>query len=235
MNVAVCDDLKESLMQIESLLNQISDVQKIETFSDMNAFCEELKAGNIYDVILMDIDWNQEKTGIDFAEEIYQYSPSSKIIYVTAYTADYIEDIFLNQVNLCGFLMKPVKLEQLERNLEKAKARGQELEGKLVIRQKGAIVAIPFQEIIYMESQLHKANIVLDDVTYQCNEKLMQLKERLDDRFLECHKSYLVNMHYIQELQNSRVLLTTGMTVPISKAKASDSKKTFFEYMSRRI
>ena len=44
MKVAVCDDLKESLMQIESLLNQISDVQKIETFSDMNAFCEELKA-----------------------------------------------------------------------------------------------------------------------------------------------------------------------------------------------
>ena len=39
---------------------------------------------------------------------------------MTAYAADYIEDIFLNQVNLCGFLMKPVKLEQLERNLEKA-------------------------------------------------------------------------------------------------------------------
>lgn len=235
MRVAICDDLRESLEQMESLLKQISYVQKIETFSNMEVFCAKLKAGTIYDVILMDIDWKQEKTGIDFAEEIYQYSPSSQIIYVTAYTMDYIEDIFVQKSNLCGFLMKPVKLENLEKNLDKAKARGQEVEGKLVIRQKGAIVAVPFQEIIYMESQLHKANIVLKNTTYQCNEKLAQLKERLDDRFLECHKSYLVNMHHIQELQNSRVLLRNGMTVPISKAKASDSKKTFFEYMSKRI
>ena len=235
LRVAVCDDLKESLIQIKKLLEQIPYVHKIETFSDMNYFYEELKEGKVYDIVFMDIDWKQKKTGIDFAYELQKQSPYSQIIYITAYTMEYVEDVFLMSSNLSGFLTKPVKMEQLQKNLEKVRKRQQELDGKLLIRQKGAMIAIPFREILYLESQLHKVNIILHDCTYQCNEQLVQIKKRLNEQFLECHKSYLVNMEHIKEMRNGEILLNSGMTISISKTRASEAKKRFFEYMSGRM
>lgn len=235
LTVAVCDDLKESLIQISNLLEEISYVEKIDTFSDMNLLYDELKDGKVYDVIFMDIDWKQEKTGIDFASELQKHSPNSQIIYMTAYTIEYVEDVFLQASNLSGFLVKPVKKEQLEKNLEKIKRRKQDIEGKLLIKQKGAVIAIPLKEIIYLESRLHKVNIVLKEDDYLCNEQLSSIKTRLDEQFLEIHKSYLVNMEYIQELKNGEVVLTNGMVLSVSKTRAFEAKKRFFEYMSRRI
>ena len=235
LTVAVCDDLKESLIQISNLLEEISYVKKIDTFSDINLFYEELKNGKYYDVIFMDIDWKQEKTGIDFAAELQKHSSNSQIIYVTAYTMEYVEDVFLKTSNLSGFLMKPVKKEQLERNLEKIRRRQQDIEGKLLVRQKGAMIAIPLKEILYLESKLHKVNIMLKDESYLCNEQLSSVKKRLNEQFLEIHKSYLVNMEYIQELKNGEVVLTNGIVLSVSKTRASEAKKRFFEYMSRRI
>ena len=235
LTVAVCDDLKESLIQISNLLEEISYVKKIDTFSDINLFYEELKNGKYYDVIFMDIDWKQEKTGIDFAAELQKHSSNSLIIYVTAYTMEYVEDVFLQASNLSGFLMKPVKKEQLERNLEKIRRRQQDIEGKLLVRQKGAMIAIPLKEILYLESKLHKVNIMLKDESYLCNEQLSSVKKRLNEQFLEIHKSYLVNMEYIQELKNGEVVLTNGIVLSVSKTRASEAKKRFFEYMSRRI
>lgn len=235
LTVAVCDDQKESLIQISNLLEEIPYVQKIDTFSDMNLFYEEIKDGKYYDVIFMDIDWKQEKTGIDFAAELQKYSPNSQIVYVTAYTMEYVEDVFLKTSNLSGFLKKPVKKEQLEKNLEKIMRRWQEVDGKLLIRQKGSVVAIPLKEILYLESRLHKVNIVLRDESYLCNEQLSAIKPKLNEQFLEIHKSYLVNMEYIQELRTSEVALNNGTILSVSKTRASQAKKRFFEYMSRRI
>ncbi len=235
MRVAVCDDLKESLEQIEELLKQVPYIEKIDTFTDMDFFYDEIKDGKYYDVIFMDIDWKQEKTGIDFASELRKYSPDSQIVYVTAYTMDYVEDVFLMSSNLSGFLTKPVKMEPLQKNLEKIKKRHQEADGKLLIKQRGAVIVIPLKEIIYMESQLHKVNIVSVKENYLCNEQLSKIKERLNEQFLECHKSYVINMDYIQEFRNGEVLLSNGEVLSVSKTKASEAKKKFFEYMSGRM
>ena len=75
MRVAVCDDLKENLLELECYLKQISFVKHISLFSDMELFYREVKDGEIYDAVLMDFEWKNNKNGIDFAEEIYALCP----------------------------------------------------------------------------------------------------------------------------------------------------------------
>lgn len=235
MKVAVCDDLTVVLDDIKEKLEQLEFVEAVQTFSKIELFFDSMHAGNVYDVVLMDLDWNQEKTGMDFAAALREASPKTKIIYITAHTAEFVEDIFLQPSNLSGFLMKPVKLEQLRKNLEKVYYQKRDTEGKLAIRQKGSVVMLPFQNIIYMENQLHKVKIVMDDKEYVCNERLEQLKERLGGQFLNCHKSYVVNMEKIVEFKSSLVVLTNGRSVPISKARSGEAKKTFFAYISEKM
>ena len=235
MRVAVCDDLKENLLELECYLKQISFVKHISLFSDMELFYREVKEGEVYDAVLMDFEWKNNKNGIDFAEEIYDLCPYSKIIYVTAYSQEYVEEALIRTPNLSGLLIKPVKQEVLVKNLEKIEKNKEDTEGKLVVRFKGSISVIPYNDICYIESQLHKSNIVSKNKEYQCTERLSHLKERLNEQFLECHKSYLVNMEHISEFSNNEICLDCGKTVPVSKKRYSEAKTRFFEYISRRM
>lgn len=235
MIIAVCDDQPETLEELKGMLEQFPFVKKVHLYSDLEIFLSALVEEMYYDAVLMDIDWKSDRTGIDLSEEVQKQSPSTKIIYMTAYTMEYVEDIFLKASNLSGFLVKPVKLEQLEKNLLKIQKQKKDLDGKLLIRSKGNTILVPFQDIIYMENQLHKVVIVLAEKEYRCYERLEMLKERLNKQFVSCHKSYVVNMEQILELRGKEIEMTSGKIVPISKAYAKETKKRFFEYMSEKM
>lgn len=94
-------------------------------------------------------------------------------------------------------------------------------------------ILIPVHEIIYLESQLHKVNIVLENKEYQCNERLAVLENYLDERFVKIHKSYLVNMNYISEFSGSEMILRTGQRILISKNRYADTKEKIIEYFKK--
>ena len=235
MKVAVCDDLPGVLEEVKKVMEQIDFVKEADYYSNIGMFYSELKQGVTYDAVLLDIDWKEQKTGIDFAEELLSLCPDMRIIYITAYTLEYVEDIFLKTSNLSGFLMKPLKLEQLIKLLEKVRRENKNTEGKLVIRYKGNLYAISHKDIIYLESQLHKVHVILKNSVYECTEKLEIIKGRLSDKFLVCHKSYIVNMDYIQEFSSEGVLLNTGQTIQVSKKRYGEAKKYFFAYLFEKM
>lgn len=234
MKVAICDDIPAVLEEVRELLKEMDLVSQIHVFSDMEAFFGSQET-EIYDAVIMDIDWKMEKTGLDFAERLKIMSPSTQIIYMTAYTLEYVEDIFLQASNLSGFLRKPVNRISLQKNLEKIRRQKLEEEGRLVIRQKGSLLSIAFRDMLYLENQLHKTKIVLHDREYLCNENLEHIKKRLGEPFLTVHKSYLVNMEQIVEFRNGEVLLFGNHSVPVSKTRYAEAKSKFFDYMSKRL
>lgn len=235
MITAVCDDQPEVLKDMKTKLSRIPFVRKIRTYCEMEQFWSALENGEHYDVVFMDIDWNQNDTGLDFAERVTQFCPFTKIVYVTAHTLDYVEDIFLRTSNLSGILPKPVKSEQLLRTLEKLRTEKYEDTGKLLIYCQGSHMAIPLREIWYLESRLHRTCIVLKNMEYLCNERMEALKEQLDRRFLTCHKSYTVNMEYIREFHGRELILEDGRMIPVSKARGKEAKEHFFAYVSGNI
>lgn len=235
MNLAVCDDQTEALNELEKVLKRFPFVKKVHIYSDISVFLSVLKEDIHYDVVLMDIDWRKDRTGIDFAEEMQSLSPLTKIIYITAYTLDYVEDVFLKTSNPSGFLMKPVKEAQLEKNLKKILEQKKEITKNLLISSRGTAIAIPLSSILYLENQLHRVHIVLAEKEYWCYERLEFIKKRLNESFLTCHKSYVVNMEQILEFRNGEIWLNHGKKVPVSKARYREAKERFFLYMAEKI
>lgn len=232
MKIAVCDDQTEVLGQLKNMLKQIALVKTVHVYSDMEIFLSVLDEEIPYDVVLMDIDWKADRTGIDLAEELQRRCSLTRIIYITAYTMEYVEDAFLRTSNLGGFLIKPVKAEHLERSLKKIRNEQEHADGKLVICIKGRTVVIPFRDILYMENRLHKVCIVLKEKEYWCYERLEVLKNRLDERFLLCHKSYVVNMEHILEFRNAEIEMVHGRRIPVSKTRCKEARARFFAYLS---
>ena len=55
---------------------------------------------------------------------------------------------------------------------------------------------------------------------------------RLPETFLQCHKSYIVNMNEIRRIERNRIIMTNETEIPISKSRYGDTRSRYFRYMA---
>jgi len=236
MEVAVCDDNRLFLQEIEWQLQTFSIVENIFLFSDLDTFLFSIDGGKRYDAVLMDIKWDDKAAGIDAAAELYKLCPETKIIFITGYVEQFSQQIFLNRTNLSGFLTKPVDAGLLLSNLQKvADALPLQEQPSLVLRQHGAPVSIPLREIFFIESDGHTVRVHTAGETVIAYERLASVLHSLPVGFYQCHKSYIVNMSQIRRFQSNEILLKNGERVPVSRGRNADTRDAYFRYMGQKV
>ena len=236
MRIAVCDDNRVLLREIEELLLSLSMTDDIFLFSDLEAFLCSVKSGKKYNVVFMDICFeNASDTGMDAAEELYRLSPATKVIYVTG-NIEYSQHIFLRRSNLIGFLTKPIDINLLKSNLQKAaETLPQNSEPALTLKQSGTVVNVPFREIDYIESNRHiiEAHTNAGEVIVSY-ERLDNIVPSLPHGFYQCHKSYIVNMGQIRRFEtNNTIILKNNKIIPVSRSKYNETKKAYLNYIGQ--
>ena len=234
MRIAVCDDDQSSLSCLRAVLERCSFVNEIEAYSDITGFFSSLEAGERYDLVLMDLDWGGRETGLAHAEKLYQTVPYLPVIYVTGFNDRFAQHILLQQTNLVGYLTKPVDEVLLERYLKKVQER-RSLVQSLTFAHRGGLVSVDTARIICLESRNHVTAVVMDTVTYEVYEKLSDLFARLPDSFVRCHKSYAVNMAWVQRLNQGSILLKNGVEVGVSRTYRATTREKLFHFMGLQI
>ena len=235
MRIAICDDNTLFLKQFEKQLLSFKQVTVVHTFSKLEDFLHSANNENKYDVVLMDIDWNHEKTGIDAAEELFQVSPNTKVIYVTGYTERYVQQTFLRKANVSGFLTKPINNVLLGANLDKVVQSLKVEEDVLTVKVHSSHISIPQKDIFFLESRDHTVLIYTRTETISVYERLKNIAEKLPASFIQCHKSFVVNMHEIQRFQANSILLKSGMIIPVSRSHYAETKTAFFTFMGKEL
>lgn len=80
-------------------------------------------------------------------------------------------------------------------------------------------IRLRIQSILYIESFRHYLTIHSTVGTYILRQNITQLSEQLKtDGFIRCHKSYLVNKHYIQDRTLDELILQDQSRLPIGRA-----------------
>lgn len=231
MRIAVCDDEPLVLDYIKQLAKQIPEVESCDVFSDTEIFLEHVGNRHSYEMVIMDIEWNGKEEGIQTAERLGRLDPDARVIYMTGYTRQYVQQIFLHPANLSGFLMKPVNEELLKQNVYKVMEERETARKGLLVKSKSTMLTIRFDSILYLESAGHVVTIHTQTEKHSCYDRLEKLLERLPESFLQCHKSYIVNMNEIQRIERNQILMTDGTNIPISKARYGDTRSRYFRYM----
>ena len=236
MRVAVCDDEGWAVRELCDLLQTNPMVETVQYFSAMEKFWQQLEDGCRPDVVFMDIDWNQTDNGMDFAHQLYSLCPEVQVIFITGYHGQYTESIFLQDCNLCGYLEKPVEPDILCQLLEKAEKNAESgSDPKLLIQQNRTVQAIPLRSILYLESAAHQVRVHTKEEIISYYDRLDHFKDSLPSCFLQCHKSYLVNMNYIRRVDKNEIILQTGESVPISKARYTETRNAYFRYVEAML
>ena len=236
MKVAICDDEKIFFEQMEYLLKQIEVVSCIDKYDDIGKLHENLEK-ETYDMIFMDIAWKgKEDTGVQFATSINDRYPNIQIVFMTAFSDKYAESIFFEKVNLCGYLIKPIKIQNLRFLVEKARKNiMHNQEEKILIKLKGNTQNVLLSDILYLESQGHQLYIYTKTEKILMYKKLDEFEEQMNASFVRIHKSYLVNMNYIKRIERTRLTLHNGTELAISKNRAVAAKNKYLRFVSEQL
>ena len=236
MRVAICDAEREALEALRIMVSGSDLVNQIHGFLSLEEIWDAMEAGQHFDLVFLQIEWNRPQNGIDFAADLMKASPNTQIIYVAGENARFAQQIFLKPANICGYLVKPVERDLLDKLLEKAWHAAEEWEEKkLVVRQKGILHAIPLRKICYLESRGHQVLIHTTKDKILCYDRLENMKERLPEHFQQCHKSYLVNFDNVRIIERSRLILKTEEEIPISRARYAQAKAAYVRYAGKTL
>lgn len=156
------------------------------------------------------------------------------MIFVTAHP-EYVEESF--EVEPVYFLVKPIRPDSFHRAMDRAMERlaAERQESRLTVTFQNRVSAVALRDISYIEFSVRSATIHAGTRVLRTYEKLSSLQQRVDSRFIQCHKSYLVNMDYVIGFQGNTLELCGGVEIPVSQSRAKVTRETLLHHLTRGI
>ena len=226
------DELKYLLIQSK----QVEIVGEAESFEEAIIHIPNQKA----DLAFLDIELGDDN-GLQLAQQLHTLVPTLNIVFATAYD-EYAFQAF--ELNALDYILKPFDENQIRRMLDKinkvqkigkkdhqssATLSGHKMR-KIAVQADDRIILIDSATIMFAESSEGKCTIKTTENEYKINETLIMLEKKLNlGPFIRVHRSFIVNIDHITEIQpwfNStyNLIMKDGSQVPVSRTYVKELK-----------
>lgn len=232
INALICDDEQKYIDQVLRCLEEYCfDNNLLFNADSFTDGVQAIKSQKTYNIAFLDIEVGNI-SGLDIAKSLKNKNKNVIIFFITAYEK-YIDDA----MNLFAlrFIKKPIDNARLYSGLDKAISLINEDEISFYLKDSGTIINVMAKEIMYIEIGDHKTIVVTENKSYYSKEKLDYWEQKLTNIcFCRPHKSFIINMEYIDKYQRNEVTLKKGKIIPIAYRKQKEFRKTFWNYLRRR-
>lgn len=234
INIAICDDIIEELEMVSSYVSKnIKDLDipfKISSFREGQDLIENINSSKQnFDIIFLDI-YMKFSNGIDIARRIRDSDKECKIIFITSSKEHAIDSY---DVRALYYILKPINEEKLTNAIKIAVESLNKENKQVIIMNKEGNYRIPYKDIIYAESKARVVNIYMkSSEVISFYSKLEDFFQSLkDERFLRCHKSFVVNMDFILKIENSCAFMLNNIIIPITNSKIALIREKYYDYL----
>ena len=234
IRVALCDDDISMLKEMQGFLGRYCRERNQEivhtTFSSPLELLAEIERGVCFDVLFLDI-LMPGQNGIETAAEIRSYDSNIKIIFLTS-SAEFAVQSYT--VEAYFYQLKPLRWEDFSKVMDSALEKcAHEQENSLILQSKGLFTRIElgqleFCEVIHRTLLFHLNSGKVLESTGSLNELCRKLSPYAC--FLRVHRSYIVNLDYVQNISYRAVTMTCLTEIPIPRGKYNEIKDAFLAY-----
>lgn len=218
IKVLIADDEEPARAEMKFLLEQYDDINILAEASDGEMavkLCYEHKP----DLVFMDIQM-PALSGIEAAEMLINSGTPPYIIFVTAYDSYAIRAFELHAID---YLLKPVETERLESSLNRIrkllgsdhdisaslKAMKEMLGGYrehrcgkvITVCKDEKFYPVSIEKIKYAYADDKRTYLVTTSGKFTYKNTLHHLEELLPENFIRTHRSYIVNINYIKDIE----------------------------------
>ncbi len=202
LNILIADDEAPARNRMCDLLTEIENVVVVaEAKNGKEAL--DLALQTKPDLMLLDIRM-PVMDGIEAAQHAQKLEPKPHIIFTTAFDAYAIKAFDLNAID---YLLKPIRLERLQTAINKAHALQpnqiaalkplQKMRSHLSIHERGRVLLVPIETIIYLRAELKYVTVRTAEREYLIEESLTNLEAEFGERFIRLHRNSLVAPQFI--------------------------------------
>ncbi len=235
------DDEPLALQQIVAYIRKVP-------FLELAAQCQsalearQFLENDTVDAIFCDINM-PDLNGMDFVKSL---ASPPLIVFTTAYSEYAVEGF---KVNAVDYLLKPFGLQDFQRAANRLKDRLEKPaadtppashatpptsdDDTIFLKTDYRIVKVSISDIRYIEGMSEYLKVWLDGepkpiITLLSMKKM---EERLPDCFMRIHRSYIVNLNKIQEVNKNRIIMDAETYLPIGDLY----KETFQRYLDTKF
>jgi len=233
LQAAICDNDAIFIKQFSEQLNQVLRADRfyeVQTFLSGKELENAIQKGYNPSILFMDIELG-DGSGIERIRRIADACSRTQIIYISSYQ-EYFQDVY--ETPHVYFLRKPVENDMLERAVRKAEENLLAYQD-MVFCSDGSVFRVAKRDILYFESRYRKIVVHTEHSEFEFYATIRQMEEKAGQGFLQCHKSFLVNLSRIAALTNGSFRMDDGRCVPISRSRVVFARQAFLEYLGESL
>ena len=226
------DDEPLALQQIAAYINKVP-------FLELAAQCHsalearQFLSDDRVDAIFCDINM-PDLNGMDFVKSL---TAPPLVVFTTAYSEYAIEGF---KVNAVDYLLKPFGMQEFMRAANRLQERlsipasaPAETDDTLFLKTDYRIVKVNIPDIRYVEAMSEYLKVWIEGEAKPIITLLSmkKMEERLPDNFMRVHRSYIINLDKIQEVNKNRVIMDADTYLPIGDLY----KDAFQAYLDKKF
>ena len=238
LTVAICDDNKPTLefleKEIDSLMCDRETEHSISAFSSGKAFIEQHKKTH-FDVVFLDIKM-PEMDGFQVAAGMRDVFDKTYIIFVTNEDSLVYDSFDFQPFYFIPKSSPEMTRERLKHVIDKLTTHISAFKKVVIPMPYGMKRSVDPADIVFIRSSGNNAEYRLKDgerirIRRKLDEIMTELSPLL---FLRPHKSYAVNMGFIDTVNFPRlqIFLEDGTIIDISKSRRKETEEQYSEYLS---
>jgi two-component system response regulator LytT len=221
MKCIIIDDEKFAREVLSVMILKSPDLILVDEFSNAIEAMKFLNNDNKVDVIFLDVHM-PDFSGFDFIKTIKNppqivLVTSDKNFAIEAFNYDCISD----------YLVKPILQDRFERAIDRVKVKLEEviksenqnnlINKEIYVNIDKRLIKIDIMSINFIHANGDYIIIKTDAKNYTVHTTLKKIEEKLPASiFLKIHRSYIINLNKIIDIQDSTVLIGKDL-LPISK------------------
>ncbi len=218
LSIAVCDDevieCCNMAKRIKEIMEEIKMPCIIRQFQSGGELLQTLES---FDVVFLDIIM-RELDGMKTAQ-IFRERASDKILIFVSSSREYVFEAY--DVEAFQYLLKPVDDRKLKSVLQKAVLKTESrLQEFIIVSRERQKKKLFLDDIYYFEIKGRMVDAHGPEGIFTYYEQMGKLENKLQDKgFFRCHKSYLVNLKYVDRYNRQEVILENGEKIVIAKRR----------------
>lgn len=217
MNIFILEDDLFQRKRLEEVVRTISkkagiEVKQLIATGKYAELLDSITERGSHQLYFLDIELKKsEKKGLEIAQLIRKRDELGTIVFVTTHS-EFAQLTYAYKVSALDFISKE------EADFEKrigdclqyvnVKRQKVDYEDPFVFESKYRKLKLPFSELLYFETseQAHKIVLITKKQRIEFYANLSDI-EKMDDRLYKCHKSFIVNLDNIIEIDKTNLIV----------------------------
>lgn len=236
MRIAICEDNKEHAEILKCMVNRWAEKEKLEVdigyYQSAEEFLFYMKEDVRYDLAFLDIQL-ENMNGLQLAKLIRAEDKTMFLVFTTGEKGYALKGY---EVSAFRYLIKPLREQEVASTLTKINQMLEESKkDAIVISCSDEARRIYKNDIYYIEVDNHHIILHMKKETFRFRAKLKEFETQFQEpQFCKCHRSYIVNLHYVEIISRNGVEIGNGTKLPISRNRWNELNRCYVSYYTKR-